>query len=156
MFVTVNGGFWHESPEFLLIVGSIPAGAQKGLGPAVISAPQRRVGSAPLFIKIFREVRSPFLPSAALLHYDPDKGLLRVVNHPTSQLVNHAMAHIAEDAAALLTGPDARRIARCAAAPCDRFMIRTHARRQWCSERCGARQRANRAYARKQDKSPAA
>lgn len=95
------------------------------------------------------------VPSAALLQYDPDKGLLRVANHPTSQLVNHAMAHIAEDAAALLTGADAHRIARCAAAPCDRFMVRTHARRQWCSERCGARQRANRAYARKQEKSPA-
>ena len=96
------------------------------------------------------------VPSAALLHYDPAKGLLRVQSHPTTQLVDHAMAHIAEDAAALLTGPDAPRLARCASTPCDRFMIRTHARRQWCSERCGARQRANRAYARKQDESPAA
>ncbi|TFC57488.1 MULTISPECIES: ABATE domain-containing protein [unclassified Cryobacterium] len=95
------------------------------------------------------------VPSASLLRFDPDAGLLRVPSHPTSQLVAHAMAHIAEDAAALLTGPDAHRIAQCASAPCDRFMIRTHARRQWCSERCGARQRANRAYARKQDQSPA-
>lgn len=94
------------------------------------------------------------VPSAALLKYDPNKGLLRVANHPTTQLVNHAMAHIAEDAAALLTGADAHRIARCASAPCDRFMVRTHARRQWCSERCGARQRANRSYARKHDKQP--
>lgn len=96
------------------------------------------------------------VPSAAVLHYDPDEGLLRVRSHPVTELVTHAMAHIAEDAAALLTGPDAPRIARCASAPCDRFMLRTHARRQWCSERCGARQRANRAYARKQDESPAA
>ncbi|MGP9503918.1 CGNR zinc finger domain-containing protein [Specibacter sp. AOP5-B1-6] len=96
------------------------------------------------------------VPNAALLQYDTDKGLLRVPSHPTTQLVNHAMAQIAEDAAAVLTGPDAHRIARCASTPCDRFMVRTHARRQWCSERCGARQRANRAYARKQDKSPAA
>lgn len=91
------------------------------------------------------------VPSAALLHYDLDKGLLRVPSHPLTQLVDHAMAHIAEDAAALLTGPEAPRLARCASAPCDRFMVRTHARRQWCSERCGARQRAHRAYARKQD-----
>lgn len=94
------------------------------------------------------------VPSSALLRYDPDEGLLRVSSHPITQLVDHAMAQIAEDAAALLTGPDAHRIARCASAPCDRFMVRTHARRQWCSERCGARQRANRAYARKQDKAP--
>ena len=95
------------------------------------------------------------VPSAALLRYDTDAGLLRVPSHPTTQLVDHAMAQIAEDAAALLTGPEAPRIAHCAAAPCDRFMVRTHARRQWCSERCGARQRATRAYARKSDKSPA-
>ncbi|POH58954.1 CGNR zinc finger domain-containing protein [Arthrobacter glacialis] len=95
------------------------------------------------------------VPSAALLQYDFTKGLLRVANHPTTQLVDHAMAQIAEDAAALLTGPDGHRIASCASAPCDRFMVRTHARRQWCSERCGARQRANRAYARKLDTSPA-
>lgn len=95
------------------------------------------------------------VPSAPLLRYDPDKGLLRVPSHPTTQIVDHAMAHIAQDAAGLLTGPDAHRIARCASAPCDRFLVRTHARRQWCSERCGARQRANRAYARKQGPSPA-
>lgn len=91
------------------------------------------------------------VPSAALLRYDPESGLIRTPGHPVTQIVDHALAHIAEDAAALLTGPDAPRIARCASEPCDRFFVRTHARRQWCSERCGARQRANRAYARKQD-----
>ena len=95
------------------------------------------------------------VPSAALLGYGSGGGLLRVPSHPVTQLVDHAMAQIAEDAAALLTGPDAQRVAQCASTPCDRFMVRTHARRQWCSERCGARQRANRAYARKQDKAPA-
>lgn len=95
------------------------------------------------------------VPSAALLRYTSDEGLSRVPRHPITQLVDHAMAQIAEDAAALLTGPVAHRIARCASPPCDRFMIRTHARRQWCSERCGARQRANRAYTRKQDKTAA-
>lgn len=32
---------------------------------------------------------------------------------------------------------------------CDRIFLRTHARRQWCSTRCGHRMRAARAYARK-------
>ncbi|WP_309107923.1 CGNR zinc finger domain-containing protein [Arthrobacter sp.] len=95
------------------------------------------------------------VPSAAPLRYQPNDGLFRVPNHPVTQLVDHAMATITEDAASLLTGPVAHRIAQCASRPCDRFMIRTHSRRQWCSERCGARQRANRAYARKQDKSSA-
>lgn len=95
------------------------------------------------------------VPSAAPLHFSPGAGLRRVPGHPLTQIVDHAMAQIAEDAAGLLTGPDAARIASCAAAPCDRFMVRTHARRQWCSERCGARQRANRSYARKLDRAPA-
>lgn len=94
------------------------------------------------------------VPSAAPLRYSPDEGLTRSRTHPLSRIVAHATAQIAEDAAVLLTGPDAGRIAVCAAAPCDRFMVRTHARRQWCSERCGARQRANRSYARKLEKTP--
>lgn len=93
------------------------------------------------------------VPSAALLHFSPETGLRRGRGHPLTQIVDHAMAQIAEDAAGLLTGSDAARIAICASAPCDRFMVRTHARRQWCSERCGARQRANRSYARKLEKS---
>jgi predicted RNA-binding Zn ribbon-like protein len=92
------------------------------------------------------------VPNAAALSYHPEEGLSRVPSHPLTQLVDHAMASIAEDAASLLTGPDAHRLAQCASKPCDRFLLRTHSRRQWCSERCGARQRANRAYARKQDK----
>jgi predicted RNA-binding Zn ribbon-like protein len=95
------------------------------------------------------------VPSAALLRYSPDEGLNRVASHPLTLIVDHAMAQIAEDAAALLTGADAARIARCASEPCDRFMVRTHGRRQWCSARCGARQRANRAYARKKGSAPA-
>ena len=95
------------------------------------------------------------VPSAAPLHYSPEGGLVRGHIHPLSRVVAHAMAQIAEDAAELLTGPDAGRLASCAAAPCDRFMVRTHARRQWCSERCGARQRANRSYARRLDRARA-
>lgn len=95
------------------------------------------------------------VPSAALLHYSPEKGLRRQRDHPLTRIVDHAKAKIAEDAAGVLTGTDASLLAVCAAEPCDRFMLRTHARRQWCSERCGARQRASRSYARKLDKAPA-
>ncbi|OFV79082.1 ABATE domain-containing protein [Rhodococcus erythropolis] len=68
------------------------------------------------------------VPRAALLRYDPAEGLFRVSNHPVTQLLDHAMAHIAEDAAVLLTGSGsgsgADRVAQCATAPCDRFMVR--------------------------------
>lgn len=87
--------------------------------------------------------------SAQLLQHDSHRGLHRVPAHPVTKLVEHAMAQIAEDAATLLTGESAGIVARCGAPPCDRFLLRTHARRHWCSTRCGDRVRASRAYMRR-------
>ncbi|WP_329416625.1 ABATE domain-containing protein [Streptomyces sp. NBC_00704] len=89
------------------------------------------------------------VPTAPLLAWDGGRGLRRVQAHPTDQAVNHALATLAADAADLLTGPDAGILAACGSAPCDRFLLRTHGRRHWCSTRCGDRVRAARAYARR-------
>ncbi len=89
------------------------------------------------------------VPTAPLLAWDGAQGLRRVQAHPTDQAVNHALATLAADAADLLTGPDADLLAACGSAPCDRFLLRTHGRRHWCSTRCGDRARAARAYARR-------
>ncbi|MGW7261830.1 ABATE domain-containing protein [Streptomyces sp. NPDC054842] len=89
------------------------------------------------------------LPTAPLLARDGARGLRRVRAHPTDQAVNHALATLAADAADLLTGPDADLLAACGSPPCDRFLLRTHGRRHWCSTRCGDRARAARAYARR-------
>lgn len=88
-------------------------------------------------------------PHVSLLGYDHRTGFFRSTEHPTTQLVEHAMSIIAEDAAALLTGAQAELVAQCESSPCVRFYLRTHARRQWCSTRCGDRVRAARAYSRK-------
>ncbi|WP_245700613.1 CGNR zinc finger domain-containing protein [Geodermatophilus siccatus] len=56
---------------------------------------------------------------------------------------------LAAGAADLLTGPDAERLAAFGSPPCNRYLLRTHGRRQWCSVRCGDRARAARAYARR-------
>jgi predicted RNA-binding Zn ribbon-like protein len=88
-------------------------------------------------------------PTAALLRWDPMQGLHRVQAHPTDQILDHALAALAADAADLLTGPDAERLAACDSVPCQRYLLRTHARRHWCSVRCGDRARAARAYARR-------
>ncbi|MFI0240579.1 ABATE domain-containing protein [Streptomyces sp. NPDC016845] len=85
------------------------------------------------------------VPTAPLLAWDAAQGPHRAPAHPTDQAVNHALATLAADAADLLTGPDADRLAACGAAPCDRFLVRTHGRRHWCSTRCGDRVRAARA-----------
>ncbi|MFC0053975.1 CGNR zinc finger domain-containing protein [Streptomyces actinomycinicus] len=87
-------------------------------------------------------------PAASLLHWSPDRGLYRAAAHPTTQIVEHALAALAADAADLLTGPDAERLTACGSAPCNRYLLR-HGRRHWCSTRCGDRARAARAYARR-------
>ncbi|MFJ7048929.1 CGNR zinc finger domain-containing protein [Streptomyces sp. NPDC101112] len=87
-------------------------------------------------------------PAAALLRWEPGRGLYRAAAHPTTQLVDHALAVLAANAADLLTGPDAERLTACGSPPCNRYLLR-HGRRQWCSTRCGDRVRAARAYARR-------
>lgn len=90
------------------------------------------------------------ISSAPQLQFDKHAGFYRQRVHPVTQLVEHAMALISNDAAELVTGEEHELLAQCEAAPCDRFYVRTHARRRWCSTRCGDRVRAARAYARKQ------
>jgi len=88
-------------------------------------------------------------PTAEPLDWDATHGLHRTRLHPADQATDHLLALLAADAAALLTGPDAEKLAGCGAAPCTRFLLRTHASRQWCSVRCGDRVRAARAYNRR-------
>ncbi|MQY35553.1 hypothetical protein SRB17_35310 [Streptomyces sp. RB17] len=88
------------------------------------------------------------VPAALLLQWSPEHGLYRSTAHPTTQIVEHALATLAADAAELLTGPDADRLTACGSAPCNRYLLR-HGRRHWCSTRCGDRARAARAYARR-------
>ncbi|MER6072350.1 ABATE domain-containing protein [Streptomyces sp. NPDC001817] len=87
-------------------------------------------------------------PAAALLQWSPERGPYRATAHPATQILEHALAALAADAADLLTGPDADRLTACGSAPCNRYLLR-HGRRHWCSTRCGDRARAARAYARR-------
>ncbi|MBT2485290.1 MULTISPECIES: ABATE domain-containing protein [unclassified Microbacterium] len=89
------------------------------------------------------------VPGALLLRFEPTSGFTRSPDHPTTQVIEHVMALIADDAASLLSGHEASMLAQCDASPCSRFFLRTHARRQWCSTRCGDRVRAARSYVRK-------
>ncbi|MGA5206378.1 CGNR zinc finger domain-containing protein [Streptomyces variegatus] len=88
------------------------------------------------------------VPTAPLLQWDDKSGPYRATPHPTTQIVDHALATLAADAADLLTSPDAERLTACGSPPCNRYLLR-HGRRHWCSTRCGDRARAARAYARR-------
>lgn len=87
-------------------------------------------------------------PTAALLHWDGADGPYRAVRRSPDQALDRALAALADNAADLLTGPDAERLAACDSPPCIRYLLR-HGRRHWCSTRCGDRARAARAYARR-------
>ncbi|WP_435281766.1 CGNR zinc finger domain-containing protein [Streptomyces koelreuteriae] len=88
------------------------------------------------------------VPTASLLQWDEKNGPYRTPPHPTTEIVDHALATLAADAADLLTGLDAERLTACGSPPCGRYLLR-HGRRHWCSTRCGDRARAARAYARR-------
>lgn len=93
------------------------------------------------------------VPTAPLLHWDDKTGPYRAAPHPTSQVVDHALATLAADVADLVTGPDAERLTACGSSPCNRYLLR-HGRRHWCSTRCGDRARAARAYTRRTQHKP--
>ncbi|MGP3938581.1 CGNR zinc finger domain-containing protein [Streptomyces sp. 6N106] len=88
------------------------------------------------------------VPTAPLLQWDATTGPYRTTPHPTTAIVDHALATLAADAADLLTSPDTQRLTACGSTPCNRYLLR-HGRRHWCSTRCGDRARAARAYARR-------
>jgi predicted RNA-binding Zn ribbon-like protein len=66
---------------------------------------------------------------------------------PTSP-TRAAMAELAHDSIDMLTGPDATKLRACQAPGCVLYFMRSHPRREWCSETCGNRARAARHYRR--------
>ncbi|MFC0625747.1 CGNR zinc finger domain-containing protein [Kribbella deserti] len=88
------------------------------------------------------------VPTAALLQWDEKDGPYRATVCPVNEILDHALAAVAANAADLLTSPDAESLITCDSPPCNRYLLR-RGRRHWCSTRCGDRVRAARAYARR-------
>jgi predicted RNA-binding Zn ribbon-like protein len=89
------------------------------------------------------------IPSVTLLAWAPSDGFSGKQKYAETQAVEQALSAIAADVVDVVAGDDALLLTQCAAPSCGRFLMRTHARRQWCSTRCGDRVRAARAYAKK-------
>ena len=89
------------------------------------------------------------IPSVTLLKWSEPAGFHGQQKYAEIRAVEHALSVIADDVVHLVTGDEAGTLAQCAAPSCGRYLLRTHARRQWCSTRCGDRVRAARAYAKK-------
>ncbi len=75
-------------------------------------------------------------------------GQLRRGNPPHASLIRTALAELAHNAIDLLTGPAAANLRACQAPGCVLYFVKTHHRREWCSEACGNRARAARHYQR--------
>ncbi|GAA1566836.1 hypothetical protein GCM10009804_24380 [Kribbella hippodromi] len=88
------------------------------------------------------------VPTTALLRWDDKTGPYRQAPCPTNEILDHALATLAANAADLLTAPEADLLTTCTATPCNRYLLR-HGRTHWCSTRCGNRARAARSYARR-------
>ena len=67
---------------------------------------------------------------------------------PTISETTAALAGLANEAIDLLTGPAAMELRACQAPGCVLYFLKTHPRREWCSEACGNRARAARHYQR--------
>jgi CGNR zinc finger len=59
-----------------------------------------------------------------------------------------AVAELAHDSIDMLTGPTATELRACHAPGCVRYFVKSHPRREWCSEACGNPARAARHYRR--------
>ncbi|MUL77142.1 hypothetical protein FZI94_13910 [Mycobacterium sp. CBMA226] len=75
-------------------------------------------------------------------------GQLRAVTRPHVSPARSALAALGHEAIELLTGPAAINLRACNAPGCVLYFVKSHQRREWCSEACGNRARAARHYQR--------
>jgi predicted RNA-binding Zn ribbon-like protein len=75
-------------------------------------------------------------------------GQLRAVTRQHASPARSALAGLGHEAIELLTGPSAVNLRACNAPGCVLYFVKSHPRREWCSEACGNRARAARHYQR--------
>lgn len=75
-------------------------------------------------------------------------GALDFIDVPLASPTRSALAELGYHAIELLTGPTAATLRACHAPHCVLYFVKSHPRREWCSQACGNRVRAARHYAR--------
>lgn len=75
-------------------------------------------------------------------------GQLQAVNKQHASPCRSALASLGYEAVELLTGPASTNLRACNAPGCVLYFVKSHPRREWCSEACGNRARAARHYQR--------
>ena len=73
---------------------------------------------------------------------------LQAVTRQHASATRSALAGLGHEAIELFTGPAAVNLRACNAPGCVLYFVKSHPRREWCSEACGNRARAARHYQR--------
>jgi predicted RNA-binding Zn ribbon-like protein len=89
--------------------------------------------------------RAPVSPRAVV---DTKGRLQGEARYHAADATDVALAALAADAIALLTGPGREELRACGAPGCVLMFLKDHPRRTWCSSTCGNRARQARHYAR--------
>lgn len=75
-------------------------------------------------------------------------GQLHTISPPRTSPARSALAELGHEAVELLAGPKPVNLRACNAPGCVLYFVKTHPRREWCSQACGNRVRAARHYKR--------
>ncbi|WP_030906547.1 CGNR zinc finger domain-containing protein [Streptomyces sp. NRRL F-5126] len=78
----------------------------------------------------------------------PDGGEPTATVGTGSGACDYVLSSLARQAAELFAGPDRRQLRTCLAPGCDRYFVKDHPRREWCTKACGNRARVARHYRR--------
>ncbi|MUM31823.1 hypothetical protein FZI93_08310 [Mycobacterium sp. CBMA361] len=77
-----------------------------------------------------------------------------IVDAPLASPTRSALARLGHQGIELLAGPEAVNLRACHAPHCVLYFVKSHPRREWCSEACGNRVRAARHYERVRNQRP--
>jgi predicted RNA-binding Zn ribbon-like protein len=125
-------------PEFVVLrdaVGEVLHAALEG----------RRAPVGALEVVNAAATRAPVSPRAVV---DTKGRLQGEARYHAADATDVALAALAADAIALLTGPGREELRACGAPGCVLMFLKDHPRRTWCSSTCGNRARQARHYAR--------
>lgn len=121
--------------------------ALRGLRDAIRELLEARMESREPEATALTVVNAAASPTLSLLVWDAD-GPRELRERLGTTGLDLDLALLAGDAMDLVMGPERERLHVCAAPGCIRLLLRDHARRTWCSTRCGDRVRASRYYRR--------
>lgn len=114
----------------------------------LVTEDSREAAHAPVDLEAAVAAVNAAAAAAPQVHLMVRDGHLAAEEVASGSAIGTALASIAREAIDLLTGPAAGRLRACYAPGCVLYFVKSHPRREWCSDGCGNRVRAARHYRR--------